>query len=136
MKTKTFLYSLLALTLLVSLAFGVKSISPDSSWPVPDKYKNMKNPVAADSESISTGKSLYTLHCKSCHGKEGLGDGSKAAQLDTPCGDFTDEAFQSQTDGALYYKTAEGRDDMPGFRNKIPDSDDLWSLVNYLRTLE
>jgi hypothetical protein len=30
----------------------------------------------------------------------------------------------------------EGRDDMPSFKKKIPDTDDLWSLVHYMRTMK
>ena len=125
-----------------TIVFGLLlcSFKADTSlndpWPVPEKYQNMKNPLSGDKESIAIGKTLYIKHCKSCHGKEGLGDGPKAAQLDTPSGDFTDEVFQSQTDGAIFYKTFEGRDDMPGFKKKIPDAEDIWSLTNYLRTLE
>jgi mono/diheme cytochrome c family protein len=54
--------------------------------------------------------------------------------LDTDCGDFTKPAFKSQTDGALYYKTAEGRKDMPAYKKKIPDANDIWAIVNYMRT--
>jgi mono/diheme cytochrome c family protein len=105
-------------------------------WVVPDKYKKMKNPVKADTESISAGKALYNKHCKSCHGSKGLGDGTKAAQLKTKCGDFSTADFQAQSDGALFYKTNEGRDDMPSFKKKIPDETDVWSVVNYMRTLK
>jgi mono/diheme cytochrome c family protein len=105
-------------------------------WPVPDNYKNMKNPVAADATSIADGKSLYATHCKSCHGAKGLGDGNKAAQLKTEPGNFSTAEFQSQTDGALFYKTSEGRDDMPNFKKKIPDADERWAIVNYMRTLK
>ncbi len=65
-----------------------------------------------------------------------MGDGSKAAQLKTDCGDFTDSKFQSQTDGALFYKTRVGRDDMPSYKKKIPDEEEIWQLVNYLRTFK
>ena len=105
-------------------------------WPVPDKYKNMKNPVASDAESISTAKGLWTTHCKSCHGAKGLGDGPKAAQLKTEPGDFSKAEVQGQTDGSLFYKISEGRDDMPSFKKKIPDQEDIWSIVNYIRTLK
>ncbi|HPG10455.1 MAG TPA: c-type cytochrome [Chitinophagaceae bacterium] len=105
-------------------------------WPVPDKYKKMDNPLKGDKSSVATGKSLYSTHCKSCHGTKGKGDGSKAAQLDTECGDFSKASFQGQTDGALFYKTLEGRKDMPSFKKKIPDTDDIWALVNYMRTLK
>ena len=34
------------------------SASQQKPWPVPDNYKNMKNPVASDAESIAEGKTL------------------------------------------------------------------------------
>ena len=111
-------------------------VMQNEPWVVPAKYKNLKNPVSADKESLNIGKSLYIQHCKSCHGKEGLGDGPKAAQLDTPSGDFTSEEFQGQSDGSIFYKTREGRDDMPSFSKKIPAEEDIWHIVNYVRTLE
>ncbi|MBK5270559.1 MAG: c-type cytochrome [Bacteroidia bacterium] len=119
-----------------SLVSGFKSFPDKKPWPVPDNYKTMKNPVAPNSESISTGKSLYATHCKSCHGTKGLGDGSKAAQLKTEPGDFSKGDFQAQSDGAIYYKSTEGREDMPSFKKKIPDNDDRWSVVNFMRTLK
>jgi mono/diheme cytochrome c family protein len=116
--------------------FSGFSLFQNKPWPVPDNYKNMKNPVASDATSIAEGKTLYATHCKSCHGAKGLGDGNKAAQLKTEPGDFSTADFQAQTDGALFYKTSEGRDDMPNFKKKIPDADERWSLVNYMRILK
>ncbi|MBT8191567.1 MAG: cytochrome c [Bacteroidia bacterium] len=113
-------------------------ISPDQSepWEVPAKYENMENPEEASSESLKIGKSLWKKHCSSCHGKEGLGDGHKAEQLDTPAGDFTTEEFQAQSDGAIFYKSKFGRDEMPSYEKKIPYDEDMWHLVNYMRTFE
>ncbi len=105
-------------------------------WNVPDTHKNKKNPVAKDAEALSTGKALWATHCKSCHGTKGLGDGSKAAQLKTEPGDFSKADVQAQTDGELFYKTSVGRDDMPAFKKKIPDQDDMWALVHYMRTFK
>src|SRR5688572_12623679 len=105
-------------------------------WTVPDAAKNKKNPVASSAESIAAGKALWSTHCKSCHGTKGLGDGSKAAQLKTEPGDFSKADFQSQSDGSLFYKTTEGRDDMPSFKKKIPDADERWSVVLFMRTLK
>lgn len=106
----------------------------DNPWKVPDSAKNMENESEADEEGLAIAKELYSKHCKSCHGKEGLGDGTKAEELDTPAGDFSAEEFQAQTDGELFYKTTEGRDDMPTFKKKIPDDEDRWLIVHYLRT--
>jgi mono/diheme cytochrome c family protein len=105
-------------------------------WPVPDKYLKMANPVKSNGESLNNGKELYVQHCQSCHGKKGMGDGTKAASLKTEPGDFSKAEFQTESDGALFYKIAEGRKDMPSFKKKIPDQDDIWSVVNYIRTMK
>ena len=134
MNYKIFISAYLILGSIVLLAFTSKF--QHSPWEVPAKYVNLENPYKADSESLKLGKQVYTKHCKSCHGNEGLGDGTKAAQLDTPCGDFTLEAFKAQTDGSIFYKTKFGRDDMPTFEKKIPYDEDIWHVVNYIRTFK
>lgn len=102
-------------------------------WPVPDKDKAMKAPGKPD---LAAGKELWSKHCKSCHGSKGLGDGPKGAALKTFAGDFSSAAFQSATDGELFYRTNKGRDEMPGYEKKIPDANDRWSLVAYMRTFK
>jgi mono/diheme cytochrome c family protein len=127
---------LIVLATIVIIATAFKGMSfQKKPWPVPDAAKNKKNTVAANAESIADGKTLWSTHCKSCHGAKGLGDGPKAPQLKTEPGDFSKSDVQGQTDGSLFYKISQGRDDMPGFKSKIPDQDDVWSLVNYMRTL-
>jgi mono/diheme cytochrome c family protein len=122
------------------IAFALFAFKPkvlvQDPWPVPDAYKNKVNPLKGDAASVATGKALYSQHCKSCHGTKGKGDGPKAAQLDTESGDFTKATFQAQPDGSIYYKTEKGRKDMPSYKTKIPDANDLWAVVNYLRTLK
>jgi len=102
-------------------------------WPVPDKDKAMKAPAKAD---LATGKELWAKHCKSCHGSKGLGDGPKGASLKTNPGDFSSAAFQSSTDGELFYRTDKGRDEMPAYEKKIPDANDRWALVAFMRTFK
>ncbi len=123
------------LFMIAMLAFVPKP-AYQAEWKVPDAEKSKVNPLKGDAGSVAKGKELYNTHCKSCHGTKGKGDGPKASQLDTECGDFTAAAFQSQTDGALFYKTKVGRKDMPSYKTKIPDANDLWAVVNYLRTLK
>jgi len=130
-KVSVFVAGLFAIAL---LSFVPGSTGKDP-WNVPDAYKTKVNPLKGDAASVATGKTLYNQHCKSCHGVKGKGDGPKAAQLDTECGDFTKD-LAAQTDGALFYKTFEGRKDMPSYKKKIPEADDIWAVVNYLRTLK
>lgn len=119
--------------LLLSMAI-IRSNDQDP-WKVPAKYEKMENPYADASDADRVGRILYAKHCKSCHGSKGLGDGKKAAGLDTPVGDFTTASFKEQSDGSLYYKTFFGRDEMPTFNKKIPDAEDQWLLINHIKGL-
>ena len=106
-------------------------------WPVPDKDKALKPSVKlTDASVIASGKELWAKHCKSCHGAKGLGDGPKAAGLKTFAGDFSSAAFQAGTDGEILYRTDKGRDEMPAYEKKIPDINDRWALVAYMRTFK
>ncbi|MCF8258244.1 MAG: c-type cytochrome [Flavobacteriales bacterium] len=114
------------------VAFTAETNDP---WPVPAEFEKMKNPVKSNAESIAIGKELFAKHCKSCHGKFGEGDGPKASELKTDCGDFTSDKFKAQSDGAIFYKTKKGRDEMPNFGKKMTDDEEIWHVVNFLRTL-
>lgn len=104
------------------------------TWKAPAKYEKMKNPYADAKDAENIGRMLYSKHCKSCHGTKGKGDGKKADSVDTEIGDFSEAAFKDQTDGSLWYKTFEGRDDMPSFKKKITAEKDQWMVVNYIKT--
>ena len=126
------LKTLMIIGLITLGLFAFKSIDQDE-WKVPAKYEKMTNPISADTDA-AIGKSLYSKHCKSCHGSEGYGDGPKADDVDGHLGDFSSKEFQKQSDGALFYKGYIGRDDMPSFEKKLSE-EDMWLTVNYMRTL-
>lgn len=131
MRNKIFSAFLLMAAVIMAMAFTY-SEQQKKPWPVPDKYQKMKNTVKYDKTAATA---LWTKHCKSCHGKAGKGDGPKAAQLDTEPGDFSTADFKKQSDGALFYKSWIGREDMPNFEKKIPDQEDIWQLVHFMREL-
>lgn len=133
---KKILFTLVVVMGFASISFTAGNNADPKPWAVPDAAKNKKNPVPADAQTIATGKTLWTTHCKSCHGAKGVGDGTKAATLKTEPGDFSKASVQTQTDGSLFYKLSEGREDMPSFKKKVSDEDDRWALVNFMRTLK
>jgi mono/diheme cytochrome c family protein len=135
-----------AITLLVTMIIAVVFVLGNTvnaqqakakPWPVPDKNKAIKAPVnLKDASVISNGKDLWAKNCKSCHGAKGLGDGPKSVSLKTFPGDFSSAAFQSMTDGELFFKTSTGRDEMPAYEKRLPDANDRWGLVAYMRTFK
>ncbi len=128
--------NLMVIGLVTAGLYSFTSYVQSDEWVVPDKYKAMENPTdASDEDNIEIGEELYMKHCKSCHGKEGLGDGTKAKELDTEMDDLSSDEVQTQSDGELYYKSVIGRDDMPNFEKKIRDEEDRWLVINFIRTL-
>ena len=121
----------------VGLSIMCFAFMPDGKkpWNVPATEVSKANPQKGES-SITNGKALFSKHCQSCHGKLGMGDGTKASELKTEPGDFSKAAFQSQSDGSIFYKISEGRDDMPSFKKKMSDANDIWDVVNYVRSLK
>ena len=104
-------------------------------WKAPASADAKKNPLTADAATLAAGKTTYVKECQSCHGKSGKGDGPSAAQLDKPAGNFTTVATQGQSDGALYWKVAEGKKPMPSFKKKLNETQ-IWQSVVYMRTLK
>lgn len=131
------------LTVVVTMVIAVFFLAGNSysqarkPWNIPDKDKNLKAGAnLKDASVINNGKELWAKHCKSCHGSKGLGDGPKAASLKTNPGDFSSAAFQGQTDGELFYQTSKGRDEMPAYDKKLPEANDRWALVAFMRTMK
>ena len=135
MKKQLFIISAILLGSFVLISMTVLKSNTQEPWKAPAKYEKMANPYADAADDENIGKMLYMKHCKSCHGSKGRGDGSKADSVDTEIGDFTEDAFKEQSDGALYYKTFIGRDDMPSFKKKITDEEDQWMVINYIKKL-
>ena len=132
MKTKYFLIAMLMMSSIL-YSFTYNQAKP---WAVPEKNASAKNPIKSDGESVKLGKEVWNKHCSTCHGKAGAGDGTKAGSLETAMEDMSGASVQGQSDGALYYKIAEGRGEMPSFKKKITDTEELWSVVNYIRSFK
>jgi mono/diheme cytochrome c family protein len=129
-------------TALLVLGFALPGGSPASAqpkpgdaWEVPARAAKKKNPFPADEKSIAAGREVYVKECLACHGQKGKGDGSGATGLRKRPSNFTTEAFHAQTDGALFFKTTEGRKPMPAYRKTLTE-EERWHVVNYLRTLK
>jgi mono/diheme cytochrome c family protein len=126
---------MLTFGVIVSFTIGLVAFTaPQDEWVVPAKYKSMENKYAGE-DTDGIGEDLFNQHCRSCHGKEGFGDGTKAKELETELRDMTSKEVQAQTDGELYYKAIIGRDEMPNFEKKIRGEEDRWMVINYIRSL-
>ncbi len=95
-----------------------------SLWP--------RNPMPSTSQSRATGKEVYQQNCVECHGPEGVGDGPKARQFRADM-DLSAHVL-AHPSGQLFVWIGGGLgDNMPAFEGQLTE-DQLWHLVNYIRT--
>ena len=98
----------------------------------------LKNPVKPLPASVDAGKRLYTTQCSTCHGPSGKGDGSMASAINPPTpSDLTDASWKhGATDGELFTVISDGATgtSMRAYGKRMKP-DDIWNVVNYLRTL-
>lgn len=112
----------------VLLVFGVHSHQVTGDIPA--------NPISADANSIAQGRTLFEQNCASCHGRTGVPP--KGLNLNPYPLDLTVHAPQ-HPDGQLFNFISKG---VPGSAMRAWGSGDgkltdeqIWHLVNYLRTL-
>jgi len=102
------------------------------------------NPVASTPESVAAGKQAYDANCAACHGnlaqgavKAGMTISIIEEQRGKQPSDLTDDQWDfGSSDGEIFAVIKRGLPPtmMAGFDGRIPDQD-IWSIVNYLRTL-
>lgn len=118
--------------LLIFLA-GVPGLLMAHGWKAPKEAAERPNPVARDQASLDRGQKLFEQNCAICHGKEGRGDGVLAKNLKTRPTNLKERAGH-HTDGDFAWKIANGRGDMPGFKDQLTESQ-IWDMVNFIQTL-
>ena len=92
------------------------------------------NPVNANRRSLNRGKRLFTQRCAICHCEAAMSDGPGGRALAPKPAELTAGFTQQQSGGALFWKIAEGRGTMPGWK-AILDDNERWNLVNYIKSL-
>ena len=96
--------------------------------------KTLKSPVPFTKSSITRGRTLFMQYCTGCHGNDGkakIDVIADATDLTEPklwkSGTSEGEIFRSIRDGAGL--------NMPPYKNQIRKEEDLWHLVNFIRSL-
>jgi mono/diheme cytochrome c family protein len=102
------------------------------------------NPVPSTPESIAAGKRAYDVNCAACHGnlaqgavKAGIAISIIEEQRAKQPPDLTDDQWDhGSTDGEIFTVIKRGLPPtmMAGYDGRITD-EDIWNIVNYLRSL-
>jgi mono/diheme cytochrome c family protein len=86
--------------------------------------------------SVASGSTLYSSECSLCHGSDGRSPTPTGRWMYPRAADLTSEQVQSYSDQELFWIIQNGIrfTGMPGF-GKVETGDNIWNLVNYVRTL-
>jgi mono/diheme cytochrome c family protein len=102
---------------------------------IPVEAVRQANPVKSSPESLARAKKWWALDCAMCHGNNGDGRGTLAADMKLKIVDFTDpNTLKDRTDGEIFYIIKNGHQDMPPEGGRIKPEEN-WDLVNYVRAL-
>ena len=104
--------------------------------------KALKNPAAANPQSIAAGDAIFKKACGVCHGPLGKGDGAIVKALKpeaTRPSNLSDDKWDhGSTDGEIFTVIRDGigpKFEMKGQKGKLTDQE-MWNLVNYIRSLK
>ncbi|PIE49228.1 MAG: cytochrome c class I, partial [Flavobacteriales bacterium] len=128
---KKLLYIIGSFVLILFMSFKIQ----EDRWIAPEGAKKIKNPVTAAQKSLSAerGAKLFKTRCMICHGPKGKGDGIGGKALTPKPQNLTSDMVQSQTDGEIFWKISNGRNDMIKW-GPILTEEQRWDIVNYVRT--
>jgi mono/diheme cytochrome c family protein len=109
-------------------------VAADSAKLTRDEAKKLNNPVPYSKKSIDQGRTVFLQNCTGCHGQDGKAEAAiiaDATDLTNPSG-YKD----GTTEGEIYRSIRDGAgDQMPPFKTQLDKEEDLWNLVNFVRSL-
>ena len=118
------------LTLIICVC-AVLKLSAQTEWVVPAEDQGKLSPVQFTEPMQQSGADIFSAQCQVCHGMPGQGNYN--AMLVPSPGDPAAQKFQSNTDGAMFYKISEGRATMPSFKSALSKAD-IWNVISYVRS--
>ena len=96
----------------------------------------LRNPFPPNEESLQAGRAVYETNCMSCHGESGKGDGPAAAGLSPPPADITLHAPLHPEAGLFEFVRDGIPDTAMAPLGDVLTADEIWHVVNYIKTLE
>ena len=119
---------------------------PDGAIPKGHRPYNIKtseeaeellfNPLLMNFETLQRGQKMYYIYCGVCHGSTGMGDGPVAAKTILKPPSLVNQKIKDWADGGIYHMITVGRGLMGSFASQIPNEQDRWALVHFIRRLQ
>lgn len=129
-------YTLVILTVIFAWAISSpgREKSQREARMSPEEARKLKSPVPFTRESIARGRTLFARNCTTCHGN----DGKSQVDVVANATDLTDPKLwgNGTSEGEIFRSIRDGAaDTMPPFKSQLQKEEDMWHLVNFIRSL-
>jgi mono/diheme cytochrome c family protein len=98
----------------------------------------LRNPYSGNMspEVLELGRAKYDIYCAVCHGYEGKGDGPVAPKMALKPPSLVAGRTPGLNDGGIYHIITDGQGVMSSYAYQMPNDNDRWAIVNYVRSLQ
>jgi mono/diheme cytochrome c family protein len=99
-----------------------------------EQAKMLTSPISFTKESITKGRTLFARYCTECHGS----DGKSQVDVIANATDLTEPKLyrSGTTEGEIFRSIRDGAgESMPPFKSQISKEEDIWHMVNFIRSL-
>ncbi len=102
------------------------------------------NPLDSTEAVIASGKALYEMYCKHCHGAKGAGDGKVASGVTIDgvehsaypgVANLKGDAYLTITEGHIFHVITYGKGLMGAHGSQV-SQEDRWKIAKYVKTLQ
>jgi mono/diheme cytochrome c family protein len=97
--------------------------------------------VKVTDQLVARGRDRFNIYCAPCHGIDGHGRGPVAVRADEIGNSLNvmslhADLVRSRPPGHLFNTVTVGIRNMPGYAGQIPNPQDRWAIVAYVRSLQ
>lgn len=94
----------------------------------------LKNPLDSTAAVLASGKAMFEIYCKHCHGAKGQGDG-KVAQKYNGVANLTLPNYANITEGHIFHVITYGKGLMGAHGSQV-SPEDRWKIAKYVKALQ
>ena len=92
------------------------------------------NPMDTSKAVLASGKVLFEVYCKHCHGPKGTGDG-KVADKFPGVANLNGDAYKHITEGHIFHVITYGKGLMGAHGSQV-SPEDRWKIAKYVKSLQ
>jgi len=98
--------------------------------------RKLVNPLVVTQDILSRGQDQYYTYCYVCHGALGEGNGPVAEKMLAKPPSLVSTRIRGWKDGGIFHLITKGRGLMGSLASQIPEEDDRWAIVLFIRHLQ